>query len=282
MKNVILFLCLIVSPIAEARFLFHEPLSKPAGLAPLFVVLHGYSSSPEDVAEITRFSEQADKNGFYVLYPEAQDPGVWSKCWEYYLPEQQTREGVEASDIVKEIKRLVKIYPIDSRKIFLAGMSAGASMSSILASCHPEVFRGVAFHSGTSYGLSSTWEQALIDLKAGPSIRRPTNSACRPSDFKGKVLVFHGTADKLVNGRHFDRYIADFVGNKKYVELKVPATTTQLGYRQRDYQNNKAKTILVEGLIHAWSGGTLDGFDGNQQPSNRGPDATQIIIESFL
>jgi poly(hydroxyalkanoate) depolymerase family esterase len=276
---------ILISLSAEAKFVLHEPNPLPDKLAPLFVVLHGFSSSAKDVANVTRFSEIADKEGFYVLYPESEDPNVFAKCWKYYLSDQQIPGHGEASLIIQEIERIKTNYPIDPSKVFLTGMSAGASMASILAACYPNSFQGVAFASGTSYGLSSRIDQALLDIKAGPSPVRPANDACNPADFKGKVMVFHGSKDELVNAKHFDRYIKDFLSNTKVASHNIPENWLHFPYSQQLFIRNKilvGQTYFVEGMIHTWSGGTTDGRDKNSNPTRMGPNATELILQFFL
>lgn len=286
-KNLVLILLIQIFILinAEAKFVLYEPKIKPLTPAPLFVVIHGFSSSAQDIAAVTHFSERADKEGFYILYPDADEQNVWMKSWQYYLPEQQMPGKGEAYAVIEEIEKIKKNYPIDSHKIFAAGMSAGASLSSILVSCYPDEFQGVAFHSGTSYGLSSTWKEALIDLKAGPSYVRTANTACNPKDFKGKVMVFHGTNDDLVNLKHFDRLVADFLDGAQVDSKIIPEDRIRFPYEQRLFLKNGTTVgqgYIVNGMIHTWSGGTTDGKDKDNRPTKMGPDATDLILNFFL
>lgn len=286
-KNVaLIFLIQILVVLnVHAKFVLYEPKTRPITPAPLFVMIHGFSSSAQDIATITRFSKQADKEGFYVLYPESDEINEWMKGWAYYLPEEQAPGKGEANLIIEEIKKIIQHNPIDSQKIFLAGMSAGASLSSILVSCYPDMFQGVVFHSGTSYGLSSTWKEALIDLKAGPSYIRTANTACNPKDYKGKVMVFHGTNDELVNPKHFERYISDFLGGVQTESISMHEDSTHFAYEEKRFMRNGVslgKAYLVDGMIHTWSGGTNDGKDKDNAPTKIGPDATALILNFFL
>jgi poly(hydroxyalkanoate) depolymerase family esterase len=286
-RALVLF-CLIqfgFSVSAETKFVFYEPKSTVNGLAPLFVVLHGFSSSAQDIAAISRFSEWADREGFYILYPESEEPNIWMKCWQYFLPDEQIRGQGAANEIIHEIKKLKTKYPIDADRIFIAGMSAGASLASILVSCYPKEFAGVSFHSGTSYGLSSTWKEALIDLKAGPSSVRSANDACDPKDFQGKIMLFQGTKDDLVNMKHIERYEADFLAGMQVDTKRISEDTVRFAYNQKDFFKGSAlfgRGIIVDGMIHTWSGGTADGKDKDNQPTKIGPDATELTVNFFL
>jgi poly(hydroxyalkanoate) depolymerase family esterase len=270
---------------AHAKFVLYVPKAKLQKPAPLFVVLHGFSSSATDIANITRFSQRAEQEGFFVLYPESEDPNIWSKCWQYFLPEQQIAGQGEGSMIIQEIDRIKANYSIDPNQVFLVGMSAGASLASILTSCYPNAFNGVAFHSGTSYGLSSTWKEALIDLKAGPSVVRMANTACNPKDFKGKVFVIQGSLDDLVNIKHFDRYANDYLSNFQNEAEIIEESPERFSYSKKAYLKNGkifGESYFVNGLIHTWSGGAADGKDRDNNPTKKGPDATDLIIKFFM
>lgn len=280
-----LYFLLTFSALAEAKFVLHTPKLKLKQPVPLFVMLHGFSSSAEDIATISHLSERADQEGFYVLYPESEDPNIWTKCWQYFLPEQQIAGQGEASLIIQEVDRIKMNYPIDTNKVFLAGMSAGSSMASILTSCYPEMFKGVVFHSGTSYGLSSTWKEALIDLKAGPSSVRSANTACNPRDFKGRVMVFQGSHDDLVNSKHVDRYVSDYLDGTRTEEALIAETADRFSYLKKTFienGNTRGETYFINGLIHTWSGGAKDGRDKDNNPTKMGPDATDLMLKFFL
>jgi len=282
-----LFFGLIILFIGNAKgaYILHVPKNHGAARAPLFVVLHGFSSSAGDIEKISRFSEKADRDGFYVLYPEMSNVKDWTKCWRYFLPEEQTREGESSAALLADLRTVLSKNSIDPQQIYLVGMSAGASMASLLVSCHPEIFNGVALHSGTSYGLSSSWDQALLDLKMGPSHYRKINEACHPRDFKGKILIAHGSGDDLVNGRHFDRIIADFLPATLLETQKTNESGEHWGYVQTTYRRDKVivgESFLIQGLLHVWSGGGNDGLDSDGKKTKLGPDMTENIIQFFL
>ena len=81
-KRVIIFLlsALFVSLVySEERIFSHEGLDRtyqlylPENLkreAPLVVVIHGYTSSAENIMSYSRMNEVADREGFAVVYPQ--------------------------------------------------------------------------------------------------------------------------------------------------------------------------------------------------------------------
>ena len=66
------------------------------------------------------------------------DEGNPDHCWNWFLPEHQTRETGEPA-VIAGITRAVMQggWRIDPGRVYLAGLSAGAAMAVILAATPP-------------------------------------------------------------------------------------------------------------------------------------------------
>lgn len=124
---------------------------------PMVVMLHGCTQNAEDFMELTKIKDEADKRGFIVLAPEKDlsltPPNNPLKCWAWYQGSSNERDPKrgdlkEIMDIVEKVRQENKVDP---NKVFVAGFSAGAVMTSIMASCYPDVFKGAAIHAGIPY-----------------------------------------------------------------------------------------------------------------------------------
>ena len=73
------------------------------------------------------------------------------------------------------------------------------------------MFHSAAIHSGPSYGLARNAIEGQKILKEGPEVATPYPTDCTTSDYNGRILVIHGSADTAVNPKHVDRIMADFV-----------------------------------------------------------------------
>ncbi|MCW2608502.1 MAG: hypothetical protein JWO60_3195 [Frankiales bacterium] len=178
------------------EYLLHVPdavRALPAGeTAPLVVFLHGCQQTAGDAAVGTRFSQLADREGFVVLYPEQRRPagstapladGNGAGCWNWFLPEHQTRGAGEPATLAGLTRDVAARLPVDPRRVYVAGISAGADMATVLGATYPDVFAAVAPVAGCAYA-SCTDAQGTAALAAMGERRRVV-----------PALVVQGTAD---------------------------------------------------------------------------------------
>jgi poly(3-hydroxybutyrate) depolymerase len=64
-------------------------------------------------------------------------------------------------------------HQVDSRRIFVAGLSAGAAMKVVLGQTCPELFAGVAAHSGLPYASAHDIPSAMAAMKGGRGATSP-------------------------------------------------------------------------------------------------------------
>lgn len=86
-------------------------------------MLHDCTQSADDFAAGTRMNQLADEYGFLVAYPEQAISANPSKCWSWFKPQDQVRDGGEPSLIVGIAQRVAARYHVDPHRIFVAGMS---------------------------------------------------------------------------------------------------------------------------------------------------------------
>lgn len=275
----IIFFAIVLTPIAKATEKLFIP-SHPQPKAALFIALHGCLTDSKVSEQDTRLSEFGEKYGFYVLYPEPELGAESRGCFDFYSSESQEPGHGDAAVIVSKIQELEKTYDIDEQKIFVLGMSGGASLVSVLTSCYPTVFSGAAIHSGMGYGLAKNWKESLIVAQTGPLSVIQRNTACTPSDYKGKMFLIQGSRDTVMNPQHYSTLKKDYFSEMSKTSNYVTGKLNHYNYiHQRFYVNNelKGQGIYVLGMNHEWSG---------ENPINplglRGPDVSKMIVEFFL
>ncbi len=247
------------------------------GPAPLVVVLHGCEQDADAIAAGTRWNELAEKEGFFVLYPNQQWGLNPYNCWNWFLPLNEAPGLGEPAAIMGAIGAAKAYYPIDASRVYVAGISAGGATAATLLSCYPGEFAAGAVHSGIAYAVAADATAAQDVMKDGPGDRARLG-VCDPSSFKGSALILQGLADTAVNPLNAERLAADFAGKgAERAETEVPPAGEIDGYHRIDLDGGRVSEILVDGLGHAWSGGA----PGASATDPRGPDATGLMWSFF-
>ncbi|MGA2776898.1 MAG: PHB depolymerase family esterase [Steroidobacteraceae bacterium] len=280
------------SPTVEIAYRLYLPSgSSPRDGLPLIVMLHGCKQDALSFAEGTRMNALAEEGRYAVLYPEQSERANPLRCWNWFEAASQAGHG-EAALLARLIENVTQRRPIDPRRVFVVGMSAGGAMACVLAVRHSRLFAACAIHSGVMFGVASSPIQALSVMRSGPSpasidkARRLQQEAV-DSDVFVPTLVIHGDDDTIVNPVNSEQLVEQL---KRRAEIIAPASGALIAsgerhiasaghaYRQQDYlQAGRPvlRQIVVEGLGHAWSGGD-ERFDFNDAAA---PDAGRLILE---
>ena len=247
---------------------------------PLVVMLHGCTQSPDDFAAGTRMNALADRLGFVVVYPAQSGGANGSKCWNWFRAEDQGRDGGEPSIVAGITREVAARYGVDERRIFVAGMSAGAAMAVVLGATYPDLFAAVGAHSGLPYRAAHDMPSAFGAMHGGASPAGVTATAV-------PTIVFHGDADHTVQARNGESIIeqalrsrADRSTLRSDVQSGLAAGGTR--YHRTTYVDAADRVVaeqwLLHGAAHAWSGGSAAG----SYTDPRGPDASAEMIRFFL
>jgi len=111
-------------PGRRMQYWLYMPASAPAGPLPMVVMLHGCEQTAALFAQGTRMNALAEEKGFAVLYPQQSLRGHPNRCWHWY--ERSTQDGGDDVRLIAGIiDKVCGNYPIDRRRIFAAGISAG-------------------------------------------------------------------------------------------------------------------------------------------------------------
>lgn len=251
--------------------------SRPRAPAPLVVMLHGCTQDADAAAAATRWDELAEREGFYVLYPNQQWGRNPYNCWNWFFPYNQAAGFGEPAEIAAGVAAAKALYAIDPSRVYVAGLSAGGAEAAIMLACYPETFAAGAVHSGVSYALVTDAADALAVMKDGPGGRR-SSGLCDAARFPGGVFVIHGSSDAAIAPSNADRIAADFAGGgARGAPAAAPADGGKYGWTETDYAGGRVREIVVEGLGHAWSGGPA----GAGATDPRGPDATALMWAFF-
>ena len=269
--------------------------------APLLVALHGCGQNGVDFAAGTRFNELADKHRFVVVYPEQSGVHNGQRCWNWFRPGHQSREAGEPAilaGIVRSVVAETAAWRIDPERIYVAGISAGGAMALVLAATYPELFAAVGVHSAPPYRSASGPADALSAMRGATVVPPPTHAGAMPMPMPPTV-IFQGTADGTVRAGNAQRIADQWLSFRRAASasgiasppVSSPRTTSAAAARPTTSRSRRGQQVtrwyaggrkvlevwLVQGLGHAWSGGSSDGSYSDP----RGPRASTEMWKFF-
>jgi poly(hydroxyalkanoate) depolymerase family esterase len=241
---------------------------------PLIVMLHGCTQSPEDFAAGTRMNEAAEAATCLVAYPGQTSRANFQKCWNWFAPADQKRDEGEPSLIAGITSEVMREYGADPRRIYVAGLSAGAAAAAIMGEAYPDLYAAIGVHSGLACGAAHDMATAFAAMQRGA----PGHGQA------GRVpaIVFHGDRDTTVNPSNADAVVAQFAPANLTPRTEEGRAPDGHAYTRTLYTDAAGRTCIeqwrIHGAAHAWSGGSPAGSFTDPQ----GPDATAQMLRFFL
>jgi poly(3-hydroxybutyrate) depolymerase len=157
-------------------------------------------------------------------------------------------------------------------------------MAAILSATYPELYAAAGVHSGLPHGAAVDLPSAFAAMRGSKT--PPASAAPRVSRAKMRVrtIVFHGASDKIVHPSNAEAIFADaLVGlTDRAQDLILDGAAGGRAYTRSIVTDARgvphAECWAIDGLGHAWSGGSLEGSFTDA----KGPDASREILRFFL
>src|SRR5260370_1245895 len=228
-------------------------------------MLHGCTQTSVDFAAGTRMNVFAERELFLVAYPEQANSANGSKCWNWFQSTDQNRGTGEPSIIAGMTKQIVSKYHIDASRVYVAGLSAGGAMATIMAATYPDLYAAVGVHSGLPYGSAQDLPSAFMAMRQGApqQVQRPSGII--------PMIMFHGDGDTTVAPVNADQVLDQWLqaadgtpGAARRPALDVKEEEGRAvgkhPYTRFIYLDASGRAIVEKWIVHeaghAWSGGS--------------------------
>lgn len=257
------------------------PERRGAAAPPLLVMLHGCTQDPDDFAEGTGMNLLAEREGLLVLYPGQTQRANRAGCWNWFAERDQRRDAGEPSIIAGMTREVMAQCGVDPRRVYVAGMSAGAAMALTLAATYPELYAAFGMHSGVPWRAAHDLHSAFALMRRGP-LHGQRSGESLPRFVP--AIVFHGDRDETVHPSNADEVVAQLraIGPVAGSEMERGRAPDGHAWSRQSWRDRAGRTRLehwtVHGGRHAWSGGSARG----SYTDPRGPDASAAMLRFFL
>jgi len=247
---------------------------------PLIIMLHGCTQSPEDFAAGTRMNFVAEEQPCFVVYPAQRSEANQAKCWNWFRTTDQQRGKGEPSLIAGITRQIMRDYSVDPKRVYVAGLSAGAAAAAIMGATYNDLYAAVGVHSGLACGAAVDLPSALLAMRQGGGW---DDRAVLSDRTAVPTIVFHGDRDNTVHPINGDQVLEQSARarstQKKVHRGRVPGGHA---YTRTTHIDASGRGIFehwnIHGAGHAWSGGSPAG----SYTDPRGPDATREMLRFFL
>lgn len=281
----------------------YTPTNYQVGTAvPLLVMLHGCTQTPTDFANGTQMNALADQDQFIVVYPQQTSTYNSLSCWNWFQTADQVRGSGEPAiiaGIVQTVEQTSSQWTVDTNRVYVAGMSAGAAMAVIMGATYPDIFAAIGVHSGLEYQAATSQTAAsTAQSQGGPDPATQGQAAYNAMGSAARVVPtidFQGQSDYTVYPVNGDQVIEQWMQTDHLASsgtynasFSSPTTNTSgqvsggYAYTTQTWNNSNGVEIeeywKISSMGHAWSGGSSSG----SYTDPKGPSATNAMYAFFM
>ena len=250
---------------------------------PLVVMLHGCTQSPDDFAAGTRMNFIAEEQNCFVVYPAQPSRANPAKCWNWFRTADQQRGSGEPSLIAGITRQIMESYLVDRKRVYVAGLSAGAAAAAIMGATYSDLYAAIGIHSGLACGVATDLPSALAAMKQGGP---PDHQIILGDRQPVPTIVFHGDRDTTVHpnngGQILEQSVSTMATQKKVHRGHVPGGHT---YTRTVLSDASGRKMLehwnIHGAGHAWSGGSPAGSYTDPARAGRLPGNASFFPRAF-
>ena len=248
------------------RMHIYVPDSHPANPA-IVVAMHGCGGSGPGFYSGSEFASLADRYGFIVIYPSAQQEAGFGKCFDTWSDAAKHRGGgSDPVSIVSMVTYAEQRYSGDPNRVYATGSSSGGMMTNEMLALYPDVFKAGAAFMGVPFNCfanAADYPPGASKCTGGTMDRTPQQwgDAVRQAypGYTGprpRMQLWHGTADTLVPYSLLQEEIEQWTNIFGLSQTPTSTDTPQSGWNRRRYADSSG-TVQVEAYSIQGAGHTL-------------------------
>ncbi|MFL0801851.1 MAG: PHB depolymerase family esterase [Agarilytica sp.] len=246
----------------------YVPTTSPSlnGKRALMVSMHGCGQTHSDFKTGANWRGTADDYGMVVALPMASKEGTYGAlgCWNFHVGMSASRNQSDVKYLINMVNALLAdtSLNIDSKQVYITGLSSGGGMVNLMACLAPEMFAGAGVNAGPAPGSGGT------DL-SNPGISSSqgrNNCNTLAGSYKSHLYTqlynnVHGTNDGTVDKAHATRNTEIFINiyNDQGGSVTACSSSSLSGggdvTTYCDSTGPRISKVLVNGMGHAWPAG---------------------------
>jgi poly(hydroxyalkanoate) depolymerase family esterase len=248
------------------RMHVYVPGARPVHPA-IVVAMHGCGGSGPGFHSGSEFAALADRYGFIVIYPSAQQQAGFGNCFDTWSDAAKRRGGgSDPVSIVSMVTYAEQTYGGDPDRVFATGSSSGGMMTNHMLALYPDVFKAGAAFMGVPFDCfagAADYPPGASRCTGGSMNRSPQEwgDAVRQA-FPGytgprpRLQLWHGTADTLVPYSLLQEEIEQWTNVFGLSQAPTSTDTPQPNWNRRRYADT-AGTVQVEAYSIQGAGHSL-------------------------
>ena len=232
----------------------YVPNTHPANPG-IVVAMHGCGGSGPGFYSGSEFASLADRYGFIVIYPSAQQQAGFGKCFDTWSDAAKHRGGgSDPVSIVSMVTYVEQTYGGDPNRVYATGSSSGGMMTDEMLTLYPDVFKAGAAFMGVPFNCfanAADYPPGSSKCTGGSMNRTPQEwgdavRAAYPgyTGARPRIQLWHGTADTLVPYSLLQEDIEQWTNVFGLSQTPTSTDTPQSGWTRRRYAG--ASGVQVE------------------------------------
>lgn len=244
----------------------YVPNTHPANPA-IVVAMHGCGGSGPQFYASSEFASLADRYGFIVIYPSAEQEAGFGKCFDTWSDAAKHRGGgSDPVSLASMIGYTEQHYGGDPNRVYATGSSSGGMMTDEMLALYPDVFKAGAAFMGVPFDCfasAADYPPGSSQCTGGNMVRTPQQwgddvRSAYPgyAGPRPRIQLWHGTADTLVPYQLLAEDIKQWTNVFGLSQTPTSTDTPQSGWTRQRFADASG-TVDVEAISVAGAGHVL-------------------------